>query len=270
MMAETWLALAAVALLAAAAVARTLALLGIGLSPRRGNQFLLGLRGTAAVALAVALGMGLVGHRAWLPLASWQAAVALALAALGVALALWGRYGFDGAGPAVDLAAVGLVALAMAPNWPDAGTLDCAQRTLPYQAAGVLFLAGAGSATAAGSAGLTLALRSLLARRAGDRFPGRAGLFDVMKGATALTLIFLGGGLLAGTWWQWKALGRWVGGDPRSGWMAVAWLLALISWLAWRLASRGSRWAAAFALLAALPANAGLLVVAQLQHWLGF
>jgi hypothetical protein len=270
MMPETWLALAAGGLLAAAALARTLALLGIGLRPRRGNQFLLGLRAAAAVALAVALGMGLVAHPAWLPLATWQVALALALAALGFTLALWGRYGFDGAGPAVDLIAVGLVALAMAPNWPGVGTLTCAQRDLPYQAAGVLFLVGAGGTTVAGSIGLTLAFRSLLARRGGDRFPGRADLFDLMKGATVLTLVVLGGGLLAGTWWAWRTLGRWVAGDPRSGWMAVAWLLALISWLAWRLAGRGSRWVAAFALFAALAANVGLLVAAQLQNWLRF
>jgi hypothetical protein len=263
-MLETWLALSAGALLVAAAVARAVALSGMGLSPRRWDLLVLGLRAAAVASLAAALGLGLAGREPSIPLT-------LALAALILQLALWWRYRFDGAGPAVDLMAVALVAFGFVANWPAWQAWTCARYTIASQLQEGLFLAGAGGATVMGGSGLVLALHAALLRRGRDLvLPSQAGLADLTKAATTLTLVLLGGGLLVGLWWTWRTLGRLVGDDPRWGWMAVAWLLAATSGLAWRLARRGGYWAAALAVLAAVAANSGMLAAAQLQQWFGF
>jgi hypothetical protein len=259
---EFWLALGAAIVLAAGALARGLASFGVGSGPRRWDRLILGTRLAAAIALAVALGLGLAAQAVGMLPAPWQVALGLALAALLVQLALWWRYGYDGAGPISDLVATGLVALGLVANWPAGRVLTCAQCAIPYQVQGFLVVAGSGGATVMGATGLLLALRASLVRRVEDlELPGELALHDFMKGATIVTLVVLAAGLLVAAWWVWLTLGGPVSNDPRSGWIAVTWLLAVTSWLAWRLGEGGERWAAVLAVLTAVAANWGALAV---------
>jgi hypothetical protein len=57
-------------------------------------------------------------------------------------------------------------------------------------------------------------------------------------------------------------------GDPREGWVFVAWLVAAMSMLARRLGKRWGRWTAGLAVLAAAIAAFGLLVIVELQPFL--
>jgi hypothetical protein len=258
---DLWLALAALVLLLAGAIVRCLALLGPGLGLRRWPLLGLGLRAAAVLALLVALGLELATNTMAVPLA-------LALAALLFHFGLWRYHRFDGSGPAIDLAALALVVVGLVGS-PAAGQgLVCAQRALVARAQDILFLIGAGGATVMGSSGLVLAIRGRW--QGALLLPGQADLSAFLQTATAWTLFLLGGGLLVGFWWLWRALGRLVGDDLRTGWLAAAWLLAAGSWLAWRLASRRGGWAVAFALLAAVAADLGLVAATQVPHWFGF
>jgi hypothetical protein len=221
--------------------------------------------------LAAALILGLVGYTTGTTLATLQIAQAVALAALLLHLGLWAWHRFDGGGPGVDLAVVTLVAVGLGAGWSSGPGLGCAQRILPAQIENVLFLGGAGAAIVMGATSLMLPFRSLAVRRKWDhQFPTRTELCGFMKGATAVALLVLAIGLVLGAWWAWRVLGRLVGDDLRWGWMAAAWLLALVGWLAWRLARRGAPVAVVLSLLAALVANVGVLAAEPLPHWLGF
>jgi hypothetical protein len=87
-----------------------------------------------------------------------------------------------------------------------------------------------------------------------------------------VTLVVLGSGLTVGAWWTWKTAGTQISDDPRSGWMAITWLVTAMSVLAWRLRQRPTRsgqWAAVLAILAAATAIFGLVAVANVRHVLG-
>lgn len=267
---ETWPALIAGALLVAAAVARILALLHIGLSPRHWDLLVLGARASALPCLLGALGPGLVARSTCAPLTPGQISLAISLVAVVLHLAFWRRYRFDGAGPAVDLLAAGLVAMGLAAGRPAGPALSCALCSPAYQVQQTLFLIGAGGVTELAASALML-VRHMVSARDGD--PPSSALVLLsgwMKEVTALTMLVLGSGLLTGAWRAWLAVGEWAGGDAVMSWLAVTWLLVANSGLAWRLAGRGRSWAAAWAILAAATAGLGLLAADQLPHLLGF
>jgi hypothetical protein len=257
---DAGLALVVGALLLAAIAARVLALLAVGKQPRRWDLLSLAARLLAAVFLAVDLGLLAARYGRWSPLVPAQVALSLGLGILILHLVFRLRYRVDGAGPPADSVALGLVIwMAWAPL-PAAQAQTCAQHLALFQAGWVLFLFGAAGAILMGSTGLVIALHAWLVRRDWDVWlPNQVDVFDFLKGATALTLVVLGAGLLVTAWWAWQTMGLLSSGDPREGWMAVAWIVAAMSWLGWWLSERGSRWAAVLAGLAALVAIWSLL-----------
>ncbi len=268
---ETWLALAAVLVLALAAVGRLLGWFRLGLGPHRWDLVTAGLRGGAALVLAAALALDFVGRAPWSALGAGQVALSVALAATIVALLFTWRAGIDAGGPVLDLMALGLVLLGVALARPAAGALTCTQSAIAYQIRRALFLVGGGGAIVVAASSVTLAFSALAAARRWDlALPEQAALAGQMGGITALVLSLLGLGLLVGMWWNWQTVGGLIGGDPRAGWMAVTWLIAAMSWLAWRLADRGRFWALIFAVLAAAAGVVGLMAGPQLPHLLGF
>jgi hypothetical protein len=104
----------------------------------------------------------------------------------------------------------------------------------------------------------------LAAKRQKLRLSHTADLHGFLKRATAVTLLTLGTGLIAGAWWSWRTLGSLLGADPVLGWMATAWLLAGTSLLSWRLGRMAGRLAAGLAVLAACSGIFGLLAAADL------
>ena len=257
---ETWAALGAGVLLAMAAIARVLALFRLR---ARWDLLILGLRVGATTALAVALVLTVLSNGEWSPVAQRQVVLSLALATLIVHLALVWLCGIDGAGQIVDLVVLTLIIVGTMVIRPGRPPLTCAQCLPPYYVQWVLFLLGAGGVMVAGSSGLLLALRALLANRGWElQLAGRGSLYGFLQQATALALLILGAGLTMATWWAWQTLGRFASGDSREGWMAVTWLLAATSWLAWRLGKRAGRWAAVLAMMAAVVTIVGLLAAA--------
>lgn len=266
MVIKTWLTLGAAILLAIAAIGRGLAVAGV-----RGRWGLAATvaRGVAGLVLAAALILAALVQGRWSPLDMQQVALSLALTTVGLHLALTWQSSAGDAGPLVDLVALALTITGLVlPAGGPPPTL--VQQMVPFYARWLLFLTGAGAVTVAGSAGLTMALSAGMARRGlGVRPTSHAGLYGLLKAATSLTLIALGGGLAVGTWWAWRTVGLLSGGDPREGWMAITWLMAATSLLAWRLEKRPGRWAAALAVLAAMAALFGLFFVTSMRRLLG-
>jgi len=263
---ETGPALGAGILLALAALARSLAMAG-----RHGPWGLIATaaRGAAGVALLAALILTAWVQGRWSPYDMRQVALGLALATVGLHLALTRQPPIGDAGPLADLVALALAAVGLALR-PGGPALTLAQRTALFYARWVLFLVGAGAVTVAGSAGLTLALSVGMTRHnPAVRRPPRVGLYGLLTAATSLALVMLGGGLAVSTWQAWRTVGLLSSGDPREGWMAITWLVAANSLLAWRLEKRPGRWAAALAVLAAMAALLGLFLVMEVRRLLG-
>jgi ABC-type transport system involved in cytochrome c biogenesis permease subunit len=87
--------------------------------------------------------------------------------------------------------------------------------------------------------------------------------------AIFLALVALGSGLTVSVWWAWQTAGTLTAGDPREIWMAVTWLTAAMSLVAWQLEGHRGRWAAGLALAAALYVGFGLVFLTYLQSLLG-
>ena len=139
---------------------------------------------------------------------------------------------------------------------------DCTQEGVPFLMQWSLLLVGSGAAVVAAGGALALALAALLARLDWDRpLPRRLELHGVVKDGTALALVALGSGLVVSVWWAWQTTGQLASGDPRTGWLAVAWLLAAMSRQAWRLGWYPARWAAVLSIVAALVAGASWFVL---------
>ena len=253
---EIWLALGAAALLAVAAVGSGSALLtGRGWWAR----LAVAARLAAFVVLIVALLLAAARRGGWSPFDLQQAALSWVLATVGVHLALlaWppGRYG---AGPVVDLVALGALLVGVWVVQPGLLDLACVQDSVPMLVQWAALLLGAGSIATAGSAGLLLSFRA-----------GPTGLRVLLKRATWLALATLGLGLAVGAWWAWWTTGKLAGDDPRLTWLAVTWLLAAASLHAWRLDRHATRWAAGLAVAAATAAAFGLLAILDLSRLLG-
>lgn len=263
---EIWAALAAL-LLAAASVARGLALFKVG---GRWALIAVGTRAVAALALVVALILAVATHGRWSPFALQQVALALALATLVVYLGLVWRFRIDAAAPIVDLVALLLILTGVLAGQPAGAQLACIQDALSFRIQWVLFLLGAGALAVAGSAGMMLALRAGLIRRAAHlRWPRWVDLHALLKQAIALALVALGGGLTVNVWSAWRTAGTLTGGDPRVGWIAIAWLIAIMSLLARRTGKRWGRWTASLAAAAAAVAILSLLAVTDLRGFPG-
>ena len=118
----------------------------------------------------------------------------------------------------------------------------------------------------AASAGLTLLLRRGLLSRGWDRqLPGWSILHSLMAHAAVFALVALGSGLVTGVWWVWRISGTLAWHSAREAWMAIAWLIAAMSMLAWQLDNRRSRWAAGLVLLATIAVLVGLISPADLR-----
>jgi len=289
---DAGLALGASALLLLAAVAQGILLsstrdrsAGFRDCPPWWGRIVLGARLGAAFLVAAALVSEAVSQGTWTPFDLMgdisQIALSLGLATLITHLALIGLNALDragrglprwvtptelatDAGPAADLSSLALIVLAVAIA-PGAPPVTCAQRVAPVALQWALFLLGGGSTLLAGSAGLMRTVGDLTPRFGLDLAIGQPDLDSLLRQAAALSLIAVGGGLIAGAYWSWRTLGTAGSGDPREGWMAVTWLIEAMSLLAWRLQKRPSGWAAALALFAAAIAIGALLAVAGLR-----
>lgn len=267
---ESWLGLAAGILLAVAVVAQGLALRRGGGRSVGWSWLALIARGAAAAMLVAALVSAARTDGGWSTYAPRQVAVSLALAAILAESLLRlaperrrvADAGLNLAGLFVDLFVLVLSLLAVFWTQPGGPALDCAERQALFQIGWGLLLLGVGGAIVAGGSGLALGLAALLARLDWKRLrPRRLELHGVLKDSTALALLTLGGGLVVGAGWAWQTVGQLAGSDPRTGWLAVAWLLAAMSWHAWRVGWRAGRWAAGLALAAVLVAVPGLFIL---------
>ena len=253
---EIWVVIAA-AFLVLAAVAG-----GLAISSIRGpwDAVTIGARIVAMVALIVALVTSIIGQGRWSVAEPQQAMLSLIAAMLAVHLVLAWRLGAGSAGPVVDLVALILSLVSAIAVEAGAPGLACVQQLTLSQAHWVLFSLGGGSVLVACAAGLMLALRMLLLWRGRHpRLPGQILLYGLLAQATILALVALGSGLIISAWWAWRASGLPGGGNPRQVWMAVAWLIAATSLLAWQLDSRRGRCAAGLALLSAAAVLVGVL-----------
>ena len=224
----------------------------------------------AALLLVTALVTSGIAAGEWLPFDGARVAMGLALATLVIDLLLVWRLGADGGGPVLDLIVIALLLLGVTAFHPSGAPLTFAQRAIPFRIEWLLLLSGAGAALVAGSSGLMLALHAVLERlRRGARARDRGRVHVFLKQSTLLSLVLLGAGLTLGVWWAWRTGALLIGLDPRSGWLAVTWLVAATSLLAWQLGRRASRWAAALAVLAGATALFGLLVAPGLVRVLG-
>lgn len=258
---EIWVALAAL-LLAMAAIASGLVMFRV-----RGRWSLvsIGARAGGAAVLAGALITAAIAKGEWSPLDPRQMVVGLLLAMLVIHLVLVWRLRIGDAGPAVDVAALVLILGGAFAMQPGARLLTCAQRTIPFQAQWVLFLLGGGSVLVGGNAGLMVALHKGSRSRGWDvGLPKRADLYDLLTQAVFLAMVVLGGGLTVSVWWAWRTVGMLTGGDPHQGAVAIVWLVAGMSLLAWKLEDHRGRWATGLAILAAATVLLGLLGAAAL------
>ena len=257
-MLDLWVGLAALLLLVAAAGG------GLALWGARGpwHQASLVARLAAGIALTVALTSAVAGSGMPSPLDLRQVILSLALGGLAADLALAGLLRIEGAGPALDLPVLALVAAALLIAWPAGTPLDCTQRAAPFWLQWAFFLVGAGGALAAGGAGLAWAFQAAFQEaRPALQWPPEVESHRLLLAATSLALIGLGAGLAISAWWAWRTVGSLAGGDPRQAWMAITWLFLAMSLLAWQLEGRAGRWSAALAGLGAAATVVGLLVV---------
>jgi hypothetical protein len=272
---ETWEILAAL-LVGVAVVAAGLAMFrsgGRGSTASRWDLVAGGARLAGVITLSVALALVLAEAKGSI-LDPQSVLIGLTLAMLGVHLILTWYLGIGSAGPVVDVVALALIVADLILAGTGAST--CFSRTVPVQAQWILFLIGGGSILVAGNAALSLVLRRGVAQRGWvdnipghTRLQGRTGLNGLLIQATFLALVALGSGLIVSVWWAWRTVGTWLGGDSHEGWMAIAWLVAAMSLLAWQLGSRrgklmsGRRWAAGLAVVAEATVVLGLLILVQ-------
>jgi hypothetical protein len=268
---ETGLILGTSALMTIAVVAQALGLSG-AFERRRWPWLVVVTRVAAAAALAAALILVAITEGAWTLFDLRHMTLGLALAVLTIQLAIaWGCH-TDGAGPAVDLVVLALSLLAVEVQAREA-LPTCPQREILFLAQWGLFVVGTGGAVLAGSAGLMLLLRGVWAKIGWDRqLPARDDVGAFLRQATMLTLASLGIGLVAGSWLAWRNVGAPTGGDSRSTWMAITWLISAMSLLAWRLRQRLGRqglWAAILSISAASTAIVGILAITGIGRALG-
>jgi hypothetical protein len=251
MAAETWLALAAGALLALVAGLQLLALARRREEP---NRLLLGLRIGVVLLAAAALLLAAGTQGAWLPTERGQLALSLLLATQIARLGLVARSGRDGSGPVADLASLGLLVLVVVFR-PTGAPPACAPRSAAFYAQWILLVEGAGAAIVAGSIALRLSPSPFQGE---GRCEGR--IRQLLQTATGLAALLLVAGLVVGAAWAWRTTGALVGPEPPGGWMAVGGLLAAMSLLAWQLEKRPVGWAAILAVLSAVSVLLGLLL----------
>ena len=275
---ETWEVVSAL-LIGVAMVAAGLAMFRAGgrsATASRWDLVASGARIAGIAALSVALGLVVAGAQGSFSHPR-PMLLSLILAMLSIHLLLTWRLRIGSAGPVVDIVALALIITDLALVLPDTASPACLSRTIPVQAQWVLLLIGGGSILVAGIAGLSLVLHWGMVRRGWadtvpwyTHLPDRSGLYGLLIQAVFLALVALGSGLVVSVWWAWRTVGTWVGSDPREGWMAIAWLVAAMSLLAWQLGGRrgkimsGGRWAAGLALVAAATVVFGLLNLVQL------
>lgn len=268
---ETGVILGASALMAIAVVAQGLGLSG-AFGRRRWRRLIIVTRAATAAALAAALILAAINESAWTPFDLRHLTLSLGLVALTIHLAISWGCGTDGAGPAIDLVVLALSLVAVGVRSTEA-LPTCPQREILFLAQWGLFVVGAGGAVVAGSAGLMLLLRGVWAKIAWDRqLPPRDDVQAFLRQATMVTLGALGIGLVAGSWLAWRNVGIPTGGDPRSTWMAITWLISAMSLLAWRLRQRPGRqglWAAILGISAASTAIVGILAITGIGRALG-
>jgi hypothetical protein len=119
--------------------------------------------------------------------------------------------------------------------------------------------------------GLTLILERAVQRRGGNlNLATSDSLYALLVWAARLAFVTLGSGLTVGLWWSWQTLGTLTGGDPRSEWMALAWLLTAMSLLAGQLERHRRWWVSGLAGLAALNVVFGWLLLVGVQALFGF
>lgn len=253
-------------LLAVAAVASSIALV-----EARGRWGATAVGARAAGTVTVALALGLAGQQGeWSPLDTQQVVLGLVLAMLSIQMVLSWRLGIGSGGPVVDIVAVALILVGVILFRSDAPPLTCAQQAPAFAAQWILFLLGGGGTLVAGGATLMLVLhKSLSVRGRGIRQPTRGDLYNLLTQAIFWALVALGGGLTVSVWWAWQTAGTLTSNDPRELWLAVTWLTAAMSLLAWQLEDHRGRWAAGLALVAALNATFCLVLLPHLQSLLG-
>lgn len=236
------------------------------------------LRATVIILLACTWILAAGQQGQWTPYDLRQGALGLATTSMGtlLALSLLGRrhVGTDSGGMFADLLVLALSILAIA-VWPGAPPRPCIQRALPFSIQWGFCLLGLGAIAVAGSASLKQLLQARLPTQAiQETGTGTLSSHWLLRQATSLALLFLGGGLLAGAFWSWRTTGALdpvsSSGDARLGWMAVAWLLAAASHLAWQLRHRSTVWAGVLAILGMSSGMLGLLALSDLLRLLGF
>lgn len=254
-------------LLTVAAVAGIMALVE---ARGRWGAAAVGARVAGTVTVALVLGLAVVLQGEWSPLDTWQVVFGLVLAMLSIQMVLSWPLGIGSGGLVVDIVAVVLILLGTVLYRSDAPPLTCAQQAPAFWVQWVLFLLGGGGALVAGCAALMLALhKGLSAWGRGIRQPARGDLYNLLTQAIFVALVALGGGLTVSVWWAWQAAGTLTSGDPRELWLAITWLTAAMSLLAWQLEGHRGRLAAGLALVAALNATFCLVLLPHLQSLLG-
>jgi hypothetical protein len=263
MTSEIWMAVAAL-LVGVAALAGVLFLLKLR---SRWAWIVTVARAASIVALAVALILAAFEQGEWSPFDPRQAIPGLILATLALHMILAWRRKAGSAGPVVDLFALVLILVGAFAIEPGASPLNCAQRTFPFRVQWILFLVGGGGVLVAGNAGLLLALRRLVETQEWAlRLPDPSRTWSLLVDAVYLALVALGSGLTVSLWWSWRTVGELNEGDPRVGWVGIAWLTSSMSLVAWQLESRREQWAAGLAVVAAAAVLFGLLVAPELWH----
>ena len=271
---DSWAALSAV-LLALAVAARGAA---VRLTQTLWGVLAMGARAAAAFALAVGLILSVASGDGGIALAAafqpggqpsgaFALGPVLALATLIVHLLLTWRIGLDAAAPVVDLVSLALILSGLLSASHPEPLPACRVSVPPLQIQGTLFLLGGGGLIVAGSVGLTLALRAAwqsIENRRASRVPagtwsGRTERQALLRMATLFGLVGLAAGLLVGLWWSWRLTGGLTSAGSEQLWAASAWLVAAMSFLAWRTGERGGRWAAGLAVVAAAIIIVGLL-----------
>ena len=266
MMPEIWGAMAAF-LLAIATVTGSFALVK---ARRRWAAVATVTRAAGAAMAVIALALAALVQGGWSPLETRQVVWGLVLAMLSIQMALAWSMRIGSGGPVVDAVAVGLILAGTFLLPLDGSPLGCAQQATACWVQWLLYLLGGGAALVGGSAAIMLALHKGLSAR-GRRLgqPGRGELYTFLTQAIFLALVALGSGLIVSVWWAWKTAGTLIAGDPREVWMAITWLTAAMSLVAWELEGHRGRWAAGLALVAALNIGFCLVFLTYLKSLLG-